>query len=230
MVNSCTHVLMHVLCTQTIRRTTFFILWGNIFSPFAIKQRRSKIKRYGATFTCMASRSLHIEITYSLDSDSLLQALRRVMARRGNIKILYSGNYTNFVGYANELKKAYKETHNNRIQSFMESFGEHIVTWIRKPPAASNIGGVWDKQIISAHAIMSSLLSMHRKSFDEESLLTLVPKTERILKSRTLTVGTISDHTGNLPLAPSNILTMKSKALMPPPRSFSRSDLYCPKN
>ena len=70
-------------------------------------------------FTCVASR---VEITHSLNSDFFIEALRRVIARRGNIKVLYSDNGTNFVGCANELKKAYKEIDNERIQSFMQSW------------------------------------------------------------------------------------------------------------
>ena len=111
----------------------------------------------------------------------------------------------------------------------MQSLGGDLVRWIRNPPAASHIGGVWERQIRSARATLSSLLSTHGKSLDEESLLTLVAETEGILNSRPLTVETISDPTSDLPLAPSNILTMKSKVVMPPPGDFSRPGLYCRK-
>ena len=75
-----------------------------MLGPFVIKQRRNEIKRCGAMFTCMASRAMHIEIIHSLNSDSFRQALRQVTARRGNIKVLYSDNGTNFVGCENQLK------------------------------------------------------------------------------------------------------------------------------
>ena len=88
---------------------------------------------------------MHIEITHSLNSDSFIQAFRRVIARRGNIKVLYSDNGTNFVGCANELKKAYKEMDNERIQSFMESLREDLVKWIRNLTATSHMGSIWEK-------------------------------------------------------------------------------------
>ena len=77
-----------------------------MLGPFVIKQRRNEIKRhgYGAMFTCMASQAVHIEITHSLNSEPFRQALRRVIARRGNIKVSFSDNGTNFVRCENQLK------------------------------------------------------------------------------------------------------------------------------
>ena len=66
-------------------------------------------------------------------------------------------------------------------------------------------------------------MQTHGRSFDEESLLMLMVDTEGILNSRPLTVETISNPTSELPLSPANILTMKSKIVMPKP------DLYCRK-
>ena len=39
------------------------------------KQRRSTVKQYGGMFTCMACRGVHIEGTFSLDTDSFIVAL-----------------------------------------------------------------------------------------------------------------------------------------------------------
>ena len=57
----------------------------DMFGPFIIKQRRSAVKRYGAMFTCVNTRAVRIEVTNSLDTDSFMQALRQIIARRGNI-------------------------------------------------------------------------------------------------------------------------------------------------
>ena len=101
---------------------------------------------------------MHIEIIHSLNSVSFIQALRQVIACSGNIRLLYSDNGTNFVGCANELKKAYKEMDNEMVQSFTQSLGGDLDggMWV-----ASHMGGIWERQIRSAHAILSSLLSAH---------------------------------------------------------------------
>ena len=87
----------------------------DIFGPFIVKQRRNEVKRYGAMFTCMASRAVHIEVTFSLDSDSFILALRRLLARRGNVPSIYSDNGSNFIGAKRELRKAYEEMDDDKI-------------------------------------------------------------------------------------------------------------------
>ena len=123
----------------------------------------------------MASQAVYIEITPSLNSDSFI-APRQGIAHRGNINVLYSDNGTNFVACENEQKKAYQEIVNEMIQSFWQSLGGDLMRRIRNLSAARYM-----RQIRSAHTILSSLLSTHGKSIDEESLLTLVAETEGIL-------------------------------------------------
>ena len=49
---------------------------------------------------------------------------------------------------------------------------------------------------------------------------------ELIINSRSLTVKTISDPESETPLSASNLLTMKTSAVMPPPGEFSKPDAY----
>ena len=57
----------------------------DMFGSLIIKERRSELKHYGALFTCFSSRTVHIEVTNSLDVDSFILVLRRFMARRGTV-------------------------------------------------------------------------------------------------------------------------------------------------
>ena len=65
------------------------------FGPFQVKQRRSKVKRYGCIFTCFTTRAVHIEIAHSLDTDSMLNALRRFVSIRGCPEEIRSDRGTN---------------------------------------------------------------------------------------------------------------------------------------
>ena len=52
---------------------------------------------------------------------------------------------------------------------------------------------------------------------------------ELIINSRPLTAETISDSKSEIPLSPSNLLTMKTSVVMPPPGEFSKPDAYSKK-
>ena len=165
----------------------------------------------------MASRDVHIEVTFSLDSDSFILALRRLISRRGNVRSIYSDNGSNFID---------AEMNDDKTQSFRQEHGEDWIKWYKDPPLASHMGGVWERQIRSARAILSCLLKTHgQKSLDDESLITFMIHVEGILNSKPFTVETINP-TRFQPLSPINLLTMKSKDVSPPPGKFLKPDLY----
>lgn len=60
-----------------------WLLW-----PFQIWHCWSQLKRYGVIFTCLTIQALHM--------DSFLLALRRFIARRGQVQKIHSDNGTNF--------------------------------------------------------------------------------------------------------------------------------------
>ena len=175
----------------------------------------------------LAWQAIHIEVTFNLDADSFVLALRRLVVRCGKVRSVYSDIGSNFIGAERELKKAYSEMNDNKIQSFMESIGRDWIKWHKNPPFASHMGGVWETQIRSAYAILASMLKTHGKSLDNEALLTLMTEVEGILNSRPVTVEMINEPSSFQPLAPANILTMKSKVVISPPGKFLRPDLYC---
>ena len=39
----------------------------DMFGPFVTKEGRKELKCYGATFTCLASRAIHLEVVNSMD-------------------------------------------------------------------------------------------------------------------------------------------------------------------
>ncbi|CAG9138054.1 unnamed protein product [Plutella xylostella] len=85
------------------------------FGPMTVTIGRRHEKRYGALFTCMTTRAVHIELAGSLTTDSAIMALRRMMNRRGNPKVIYSDNGTNFRGANTELKRVLKEVDQSEV-------------------------------------------------------------------------------------------------------------------
>ena len=100
------------------------------------------------------------------------------------------------------------------------------MVWKRNLPHANNMGGVWEPQIRSARSILNSLLQTHGSKLIEESLQTLVAEVEAIINSRPLTTEVMNDATSLAPLSPINLLTMKSRVVMPSPGNFTTPDRY----
>ena len=53
------------------------------FGPIEVKQGRSRVKRWGCLFTCSNVRAIHVEVAHSLNTDSMINALRRFINLRG---------------------------------------------------------------------------------------------------------------------------------------------------
>jgi hypothetical protein len=194
----------------------------DLFGPYHIKEGRKQMKRYGCMFTCFVSRAVHIETVNSLETDSFINALRRFTARRGAVKMIQSDNGTNFVGAERVLREAVHEMDNDRIRDFLL---KNRIDWKFNPPAASHMGGIWERMIRSARNILSVLLAEHGDRLDDEALRTLLSEVEAIINSRPLTPLS-SDPDDFTPLSPSNLLTMKSTAIVAPPGQFQREDIY----
>ena len=200
----------------------------DMFGPFHIKEGRKVHKRFVALFTCLSSRAVHLESTISMDTDSFIQALRRFIARRGNVREILSDNGTNFVGAANEFKRAFRSMDMERVNDFLLTQSCDLVEWQRRPPTASHFGGVWERQIRTVRKTLSPMLRDHSDSLNDESFRTFLTEAECIVNSRPLTVDNLNDPT-SLPLCPMNILTGKTRIVFPPPGNFQRADLYCRK-
>ncbi|KAI4884310.1 hypothetical protein NFI96_008914, partial [Prochilodus magdalenae] len=189
------------------------------FGPFNVKRGRSTIKRYGVIFTCLTVRAVHIEMAASLDTDSFIQALRRFIARRGQVLEMRSDNGTNFVGAERELKKAIQEWNTSKIENTLLQRG---IKWMFNPPFGSHHGGVWERMIRSIRKVLNTTLRM--QNLDEEGLHTFLCEAEAILNSRPITTAS-NDPDDMEALTPNHLLLLKTRPSMPP-GLFEREDLY----
>ena len=79
------------------------------FGPFVTKEGRKELKSYGAIFTCLASRAIHLEVVNSIDTDFFIMCLKRFIGCRGNMSMLWCDNGRNFIGAKKELSKGFLE-------------------------------------------------------------------------------------------------------------------------
>lgn len=189
------------------------------FGPIEVKRGRSFEKRYGVLFTCMASRAVHLEVAYSLDMDSCINAIRRFVCRRGPISHLRSDNGTNFVGAKKELREALAALNHSKIQS---AFLEDGMQWSFNPPTASHHGGAWERIIRMIRQILTSVL--HQQTLNDEGFHTVLCEVEAILNDRPITKMS-GDPNDLEALTPNHILNMKGMPILPP-GLFEKTDLY----
>ncbi|XP_052407932.1 uncharacterized protein LOC127953079 [Carassius gibelio] len=189
------------------------------FGPVDVKRGRSIVKRYGVVFTCMASRAVHLEVAYSLDTDSCINALRRFICRRGQVSHLRSDNGTNFVGAERELREALASLNHDRIDRALSRKG---IKWSFNPPAGSHHGGAWERMIRMIRKILCSVL--RQQTLDDEGFHTVLCETEAMLNDRSIT-GLSDDPNDLEALTPNHLLLLKGKPVFPP-GLFDKMDVY----
>lgn len=192
----------------------------DMFGPFIVKEGRKVMKRYGALFSDLVYRGIHIETTPSLETDTFINAIRRFIDRRGPIRLLRCDNGTNFVGTDNEFRKAMNDMGSEKIKSFLLE-NQCDIEWKYNTPASSHHGGVWERLIRSVRQTLYVLLKKQPgQQLNDDSLRTLMTEVESIVNSRPLTVDALSDGTSPAPLSPMTLLTQKSKVVYLPFGNF----------
>ena len=68
----------------------------------------------------------------------------------------------------------------------MQDNGGEWMSRKRNPPAASNMGGVWERQIKASRKILESLLKTNGGSLSDESFQTVLVEIEAIVNSSPL--------------------------------------------
>ena len=197
----------------------------DFFGPFLVREKRSEVKRYGAIFTCLASRAVHIEMAYALTTDAFIQSLRKFLAIRGPIRLLRCDNGTNFVGANRELTKSVAAIHCEDLKRFLLEQDSDF-EFQMNPPSASHMGGAWERLIRVIRSILSTLMDQHGSRLNDSSLSTFLYEAAAIANTRPLSLEYITDPEHPEPLTPNHLLTGKSRVVLPPPGQFCQEDTY----
>jgi len=187
------------------------------FGPLEVTIGRRREKRYGALFTCMVTRAIHVEIAHSMSTDSAIMAIRRMIARRGAPSHIYCDNGTNFRGAEREIRESIAAMDQDRILRAMSIVG---VQWHFNPPASPHMGGAWERMVRSVKTALYATLK--EKAPREETLATLMAEAEFTVNSRPLTHVSI-DKDDPEALTPNHFLTGGSRPSMM--GEFSDADL-----
>lgn len=96
-------------------------------------------KGYIAIFICMVTKAVHIELVLDMTSSTFLAALKRMCAKRGTPKHMYSDNGNNFIGAARELRREFKSFKTLMSPEFFSEVNSLEIRWHFNPPLAPEV-------------------------------------------------------------------------------------------
>ena len=179
------------------------------FGPFYTKRGRSTVKRYGIVFTCLNIRAVHLEVAFDLSSDSFINALRRFLSRRGQVKMIRCDHGSNFMGAKN-----IHDNCNAHVSGFSSVVNNELlnrgIEFQFNPPTASHFGGAWERMIRTIRKILGSIIVS--QTLNDDSLQTLFCEIECIINSRPLSA--VSSEAGDvLPITPNKLINLGDSPL-----------------
>jgi len=163
----------------------------------------------------MASKAVHLEAVSELSSNAFLDALKRLIGRRGIPSRIICDNATNFVGAASALKQLreqfFKESHINAINHFCS---QHFIQFQFIPPRAPHFGGIWEAAVKVAKGHL--LKSMGSARLTYEGLSTALIEIEAIMNSRPICAASADPNDLEV-ITPAHMLTGASLKSIPEP-------------
>ncbi|XP_062533692.1 uncharacterized protein LOC134202689, partial [Armigeres subalbatus] len=170
------------------------------FGPLLVKLGRSNVKRWIALFTCLTVRAVHLEVAYSLSTESCISCVRRFVSRRGPPAEFYSDNGTNFQGANRVLQYQIS-------QGLFATFTSTTTKWNFIPPGAPHMGGAWERLVQSVKNAIGE--AYNEGKLDDEGLQTLVVEAEHMVNSRPLTYMPLESEEAEA-LTPNHFLLLNS--------------------
>lgn len=180
------------------------------FGPIQVTVGRRSEKRWGVIFTCLTIRAVHIEIAYSLTTDSCILCIQNFIARRGPPMEIYSDNGTNFHGTCNELKR--QQCIDSEILS--TRFTTRNTKWLFNPPSSPHMGGSWERLIRSIKSSLEHMATIRNPN--DEVLRGAFMEAEYSVNSRPLTYIPL-DSESDEALTPNHFLLGSSRGLKEAP-------------
>ncbi|XP_055622559.1 uncharacterized protein LOC129766119 [Toxorhynchites rutilus septentrionalis] len=173
------------------------------FGPLLVKLGRSIVKRWIALFTCLTVRAVHLEVAYTLSTESCISCVRRFVGRRGSPVEFFSDNGTNFKGAERVLQHQIN-------QGLSSTFTSANTKRSCIPPGAPHMGGAWERLVQSVKAAMAE--AYIEGKLDDEGLQTLVVEAENIVNSRPLTYLPLETEMAEA-LTPNHFLLLSSNGV-----------------
>ena len=158
----------------------------DFFGPLIIKIGRKTDKRWGALYTCLTSRAVHLDTVEGLFAKNFLMAFRRFIVICGAPKEMVSECGTNFTLASKELRAELKQVDFERVARGLRPLGVDF-KWYFNPPASSHQGGVFERMIgLTRSCLRRMMKDLSFRRPNEHCLRTIFADIQGVINSRPL--------------------------------------------
>lgn len=215
---STTQIMAPLPAVRLTQARPFLFSGMDYCGPFFIRPlngRGASVKMYVALFICLVVKAVHIEIVADLTAVSCVNAVKRIVGRRGRIQELYCDNATAFVGADRELSVSRKQF----LQQFKEGEWRNYcldsgIKFCFIPARSPHFGGIWEAGIKSFKHHFRRIMGL--KAFSIDQFHTVVTQVEAVLNSRPL--SPLTDSPDDLAaLTPGHFLIGEPLVAIPEP-------------
>ena len=209
---------------ERVRPAPSFLYVGMDYAgPFECFEKRGRrtisFKVWALIFTCCTSRACHIEVVRRMNADACVNAIQRVISRRGLMRVIFCDNFSTFSNVNKEIKKLYENLDWRRVRTLFMEIPQPI-EFRFQAPLAPWWGGHFERHVQSLKKVLRVTLGNQRVGFDE--MLTLMTQAEGMINSRPLTAVS-QDPRDPLPITPAHLTI--ARGIRQVPDNLTRDDL-----
>ena len=200
----------------------------DLFGPIVIKDDcvkkgpRIHKKVFGVLFTCTASRAVHLDVATDYSTEAVQHPIRRIMAVRGDIRMIISDPGSQLVGASRELVEWRKSWDQDQLDRFSATKG---IEWRFIMAAAQHQNGAAESMVKFSKGVMKALLKSYGESkLSLNELNTLLAETANLVNERPIGVKPNS-QTDSEYLSPNSLLLGRNSSKISS-GPFQSQDLY----
>lgn len=179
------------------------------FGPLYVKKEGHQKKVWICLFTCTAVRAVHLEVVEDMSAECFLDALRRLVARRGKPDEIITDNAKQFKTVQNTIDTAWANIlADPTVHSYMS---EKRIKWKYIIELSPWMGGFYERLVgTTKMALKKSIGKLHLTS---TQLQTIITEIEGVVNSRPLVY--IDNDIENEVLTPAHFLSLNPKTGTP---------------
>ena len=185
----------------------------DLFGPILIKdavKKRVHMKTWGFIATCAATRAVHLDVTDSYGTDSILQTLRKFIALRGCPGEIISDQGSQLMAASKDIAELTANWDWKPVNEWAET---SKIKWTVVPAEAHHMNGLSESLIRSVKRTIQHTIGENVLTISELQLAFF--EIANILNSRPLGIVEGSDPDDPKPLTPNHLLLGRSTNEVP---------------